>query len=146
MSRDYWIFGTYDIHQHIGWVEFVPNRSARALMPLIQAHVAPGSNIWTDAWPAYRRINQLNVTPPYTHGVVVHETNFVDPNTGVHTQAVEAYWGRLKKKIKRKNVMNNKDLLMEHLREEMWRERFGGSNYDRIWDNFLDLIRLRHPM
>ena len=146
VPRDYWVFGMYDVNQHIGWVEPVPNRSAEALMPLIQAHVAPGSNIWTDAWRAYRRISQLDVTPPYTHEVVVHETNFVDPNTGVHTQAVEAYWGRLKKRLKRKNVVGNKDLLIEHLREEMWRERFGDSDYDRIWDSFLVLIRLRHPM
>ena len=115
-------------------------------MPLIQRHVAPGSTIWTDAWRAYNRIDEIDVVPRYSHRTVVHKASFVNPDTGVHTQAVEAYWSRLKKKLKQKNVVGNKDLLMEHIREEMWRERFGGSDYDHIWDNFLGLIRLRYPM
>ena len=76
--------------------------------------------------------DKLDVTFPYAHEIVVHNANIVDPDAGVHTQDVEACLSRVKKRLKQKNVMGNKDLLMEHMHKEMWRERFGGSDYDRI--------------
>ena len=72
------------------------------------------------------------------------EQYFADSD--VHMQAVETCSSRVKKRLKRKNVMDDNDLLIEHVHEEMWRERFGGNDYDLIWKNFLTLIRLRYPM
>ena len=36
----------------------------------------------------------------YTHNTVIHKEYFVDPNSGVHSNWVENFWGNLKMKLK----------------------------------------------
>ena len=61
-------------------MEVVQRRDAATLLPIIQAHTAPGSIVQSDDWAAYRRVQQLpNVA---THNVVNHSLHFVDPVTG----------------------------------------------------------------
>ena len=85
-------------HPALGYMEIVQHRNAATLLPIIQAHTAPGT-IHSDEWAAYNRVHGLpNVA---SHGVVNHSVMFVDPTTGVHTQHVESYGGgggRIKKK------------------------------------------------
>ena len=50
----------------------VPDRSAETLLPIIRKYVAPGSIVFSDAWPAYNRLR-----PTYHHYVVVHKRMFV---------------------------------------------------------------------
>ena len=96
VQHNQWVFGIYDRSKHIGIIQFVQERTARVLLPLIEAHVAPGTTIYSDGWAAYRQLS----TRGYQHGVVIHEENFVDPITGVHINGVEAYWSRAKQKLK----------------------------------------------
>ena len=98
----------------------VPQRDAATLLPLINAHVAPGTIIHSDEWAAYNRAQRLsNVS---SHGVVNHSINFVKPTTGVHTQNVESYWNRVKIKLKRMKGCHG-DQLPSYLNEFMWKER-----------------------
>ena len=87
-------------------MEVVPHRDANTLLPLITAHVAPGTIIHSDKWAAYNQVQRLpNVS---SHEVVNHSVNFVEPTTGVNTQNVESYWNRVKTKLKRmRDVMVN---------------------------------------
>ena len=55
---------------------------------------------------------------------VNHSLHFVDPSTGVHTQNVESYWGRVKRKIKHMKGCHATEIL-SYLDEFMWKERFG---------------------
>jgi len=61
----------------------VDRRNAATLLPIIQRCVLPGTEVHSDDWGAYRRLQLL----PHVsrHRVVVHAQNFVDPRTGVHT-------------------------------------------------------------
>ena len=59
----------------------------------------------------------------YTHMVVNHKKNFVDPTTGACTNAVEGYWSRLKRFLRQINTMQSK-LLPEHIDEFMRRETY----------------------
>ena len=63
----------------------VEKRDAATLVPLIQQCIWPGSVIFSDEWQAYSSLQSLG----YTHHTVNHSQNFVDPNTGAHTQTVE---------------------------------------------------------
>ena len=84
-------------------MEIVPQRDAATLLPLINAHVAPGTIIHSDEWAAYNRVQRLsNVS---SHGVVNHSINFVEPTTGVHTQNVESLLEQSKNKIEKDEMM-----------------------------------------
>ena len=72
------------------WVEFVRNRSAETIMPLIQAHVALGFSISTETWLAYNRIDKLNVIPP------VRSRNCCTRNQLQYRHSHANRWGVLK--------------------------------------------------
>ena len=73
-------------------------RNAATLLPIIQRCVLPGTEVHSDDWGAYRRLQLL----PHVnrHRVVVHAHNFVDPRAGVHTRKVESAWSQEKRKEK----------------------------------------------
>jgi transposase-like protein len=79
-----------------GFAEIVVDRTKRTLFSVINRIVRPGSTIHTDDWPSYRQLGNGN----YNHASVVHKFHFVDPTTGVHTQHVESYNNKIKRKIK----------------------------------------------
>ena len=77
-----------------------------------------------------------------SHGVVNHSVTFVDPTTGVHTQHVECYWGRIKKKLKRMKGCHAHQL--PYLDEFMWRERHGTAR--QAFNNIIADIALQYPV
>ena len=86
-------------HQPIlGYIEVVPQCDAVTLLPIIQAHVANGTIIHSDEWAAYRQVASLPSVS--THSTVNHSVTFVDPVSGTHTQNIESYWGKAKRKLK----------------------------------------------
>ena len=106
----------------LGYMEVVDRRDAATLLPIIQAHTAPGTIIHSDEWSSYRRVASLpNIA---AHGAVNHSLHFVDPVTGVHTQNVESYCGRVKRKIKHMKGCHATEI-PSYLDEFMWKERFG---------------------
>ena len=59
----------------------------------------------------------------YTHSIINHSTNFVDPNDSeTHTQNVENLWMHAKRKIKSKFGISN-SLFPSYLCEFAWREK-----------------------
>ena len=92
-------------------MELVPDRKVSTLIPIIEKVVKPGSTIH----------RQLHQHPNYTYQAVNHSKNFVDPDTGVHTQATESYWA--KAKFKKMKGVSSEQLTL--YLERMWRDRFG---------------------
>jgi len=62
----------------------------------------------SDLWGAYGGIS--NLPEGYQHLTVNHSLNFVDPQTGAHTQSVENMWSRFKKKVKKAHGLNTASL------------------------------------
>ncbi len=127
--EEQWVFGGYDVDDHEGFLVYVPDRSAATLLPIIQQRIAPQTEIHSDMWQAYNGIPQLPQN--YTHLTVNHSRNFVDPRTGTHTNHVEAYWSRMKKKFKSMLGMNE-EMLPGHMDEFMWRNRYGRTSEDAL--------------
>lgn len=126
----------------LGYMEIVAQRDAATLLPIINAHVAPGTTVWSDQWAAYRRVSTLpNVN---NHASVNHSIEFVDPVTGVHTQNIESYWNRVKIKIKRMRGCH-KEQLASYLDEYMYRERYGKSARE-LFNHIITDISMQYPV
>ena len=126
----------------LGYMEIVRRRDAATLLPIINSHVAAGTEVWSDQWSAYSGVGALpNVTH---HESVNHSVNFVDPGTGVHTNHIESYWNRVKNKFKRmKGVQKN--MLDGYLDEFMWKERYGTTKRE-AFQNLCRDISLWYPV
>ncbi|XP_078380322.1 male abnormal protein mab-31-like [Oculina patagonica] len=142
-AHDSWVFGivSCDYSPAKGYFEVVQRRDAATLLPIIQRCVRPGTEVYSDDWGAYRRLQQLpNVL---AHQVVVHAHNFVDPHTGVHTQEVESAWSQLKLPQKQRKGIRRGDL-QSYLDERMWRQWRGGNHPHRM-RNYLAILPLHFP-
>ena len=89
----------FDTQKKLGSMQLVERRDRNTLLPIIAEHTLPGTIIHSDCWAAYNRVGDLLAVD--RHMSVNHIRYFVDPQTGVHTQAMESYWGRAKAKLKR---------------------------------------------
>ena len=123
-------------------MEIVQTQNAATLLPIIQAHVAPGTIIHSDEWSSYRRVSSLpNVS---SHSVVNHLVTFVNPTNGTDTQNIESYWNRVKTKLKRMKGCHAHQL-SSYLDEFMWRERYGPKKYQAFHAVMTD-IAAQYPL
>ena len=117
--QEIWVFGGVCRETHERFVYKVDRRDSATLLPIIQQMVLPGSIVHTDGWGAYNGIGTL--PQGYTHQVVNHSLNFVDPLTGCHTQTVERMWREVKRIRRRYEGIKRVDVDY-HLAEYLWRE------------------------
>ena len=101
----------------------------------------PGSQVHTEDWAAYRNLH-LHVPNVTVHRTVVHQNNFVDPLTGIHTQESEAAWARLKYHVKREKGIRLEDL-QDFFQEQMWRDWRG---LDAVFDNVTAILSHYYPL
>lgn len=139
------MFGLVDTsHQPArGYMQIVDRRDANTLIPLIRAHTLPGTIVHSDQWAAYA---QVAATIPHIaqHSTVNHSLEFVNPTTGTHTQHVESYWGRVKKRFKSMKGVHAEQL-PSYLDEFMWRERYG-TEPSMAFDSILADIKSQYPV
>ena len=119
-------------------MEMVNSRDSATLLPIVTQHV---QSVHSDEWRAYAALQGM---PQFNYRTVIHSLHFVDPNTGVHTQAIEGYWSRVKAKLKRMRGTSG-DLLPTYLDEYMWRERFGGTTM-RAFESTCQQIAEKYPV
>jgi len=78
-----WLLGGVDLHTKEFFLQVIQGpHSAANLLPMIQANLAQGSEIWTDEWRAYGGLPGI----AYLHRTINHSVHFVNPNNGVHTK------------------------------------------------------------
>ena len=111
----------------LGYIEAVSQCDAVTLLPIIQADVANGTIIHSDQWAAYRQVASLPSVS--THSTVNHLVTFVDPVSSTHSQNIESYWGKAKRKLKNMKGCHTSQL-PSYLDEFMWREYFGQTKAD----------------
>ena len=119
-----WVFGLVDtlFTLSIGYMQVVQQRDAATLLPIIQAHTAPGTIIHSNQWAAYNNVQSLpNVS---AHQTVNHSVEFVNTTTGTHTQNIESYRNRSKTKIKRMKGCHE-HMIPSYLDQFMWQEHHG---------------------
>ena len=66
----------------------MPNRKAETLLAIIHDTVLEGTTIVHDSWSSYNKIKDF-VLKKYKDERVNHEFNFLDPETGAHTNKIE---------------------------------------------------------
>ena len=76
-----WDGGYASVCPGLGYMEVVTARDARTLLPIIQAHTAPGTTIHSDEWRACSSVSTIPAVAQ--HGVINHSLHFIDPVTGV---------------------------------------------------------------
>ena len=112
------------------FLKIVEKRDAQTLLEAIAMNVKVGSIVYTDGWRSYNGIPLLGMQ----HLSVNHSRNFVDPNTGVHTNTIEGTWHGIKINLStrhRTESMINGDLL-----EFIWRRNNNGN----LWQAFMEMI------
>ena len=104
------------LHRDTGQVAavLVPNLQWRTLGPIIGAHVAAGSTIYTDGADTYEPLRHQyhrerveHVSGEYVRGVI-------------HTNGIESFWGYLKRRLKTTGGIRAARLPL-YVAEEVWR-------------------------
>ena len=100
----------------------IPDRRRKSLSPEVRKHVAPGSNVYTDALKSYSDLGS-----DYEHEVIDHAEGYVRGK--VHTNGIENFWSLLKRAIKGTYVNVEPFHLFRYLDEESFRynTRKGGD-------------------
>lgn len=73
----------------------VEHRDSETLLEIIKTRILPGTTIISDCWKAYNCLQDEG----YTHLRVNHSQNFVDPQTGAHTNNIEQIWREVRATI-----------------------------------------------
>ena len=113
----------------------VPDRSAPTLMTAIEIYVEPGIRINADCWKSF---SILDATEDFSHLAVNHHYNFVDPETGAHTQSIECLCREAKKKSKQQCGTHGR-MLNSYICELLWRKNQGQEDlFKKNWKRLLD--------
>ena len=129
------IGGVERTQRRLIFAEVVERRDARTLLNVISRHVAAGSIVHTDLWRGYVSIeDELDVQ----HFTVNHSINFVDPETGTHTNTIEGTWNGMKLKISPRH--RTQDGIQENILEFIWRRK----HEENLWGGFIDAMQKVH--
>ncbi|XP_067056008.1 uncharacterized protein [Acropora muricata] len=96
VSEGPWVFGVVERGSQKVLLLRVPDCTRETVHRLITTHIRPGTVIYSDQFTPYIPLNQLG----YIHVSVNHSKNFVDPDSGAHTNTIEGVWALVKKKLK----------------------------------------------
>jgi transposase-like protein len=95
-------------------VKHVPNTQRSTLQAEVRAHVAEGSEVFTDAWIAYEGLDR-----DYVHNVIDHAETYVKGK--IHTNGIENFWSLLKRGLKGTYISVEPFHLFRYLDEQAFR-------------------------
>ena len=135
-----WVFGGICRETKACFLVPVECRDRDTLLPIIRAHILPGTRIMSDLWKAYDCLKNEG----YDHLTVNHSLNFVDPDTGAHTQRIENTWWGVKRSLPRTGT--SKELFYGYLQEYMWCQQYGEDPFGNIIKHIADLYEVRKDL
>jgi ISXO2-like transposase domain len=128
-----WVVGGVErTSERLFFAEPVKDRTSKTLIDVIKRNVKPDTIIYSDMWKGYTSIPDLL---KLEHQTVNHSVNFVNPNTGTHTNTIEGTWNGLKLNISKRNY--NIDRIEGHLFEFIWRRQ----NNNDLWSGVLNILK-----
>jgi len=139
-AEQQWVFGGVERETGRCFLWPVERRDAGTLLHLIQHFILPGTTIINDMWAAYNRIDQLPEL--YQHYTVNHSENFVNPDTGAHTQTIEGTWSHFKRHH-REQMGTARTLFLSYVNQFCWRRLFKG---DDIMFHLWSQIKEQYPL
>lgn len=144
-ARQGWVFGLLEVHSshRRPILKMVRSRAQRTLIPIIRKYVKRGSTIYSDSWRAY--VRALN-GHGYQHYPVNHSENFVDPNTGSHTQHIERAWQTIKGQVWRLRGNRSKKMLRGHLKIIEWTYWLGKRHRAGILGRLINDIKRKYKV
>ena len=131
-----WVFGGICRQTKACFLVPVEHRDKDTLLPIIRANILPGTRVMSDKWKAYDCLQDKG----YQHLTVNHSLNFVDPDTGAHTQGIENTWWGVKRGMPRTGT--SKDLFESYLHEYLWREHYGEDPFGNIIKHIAELYEV----
>lgn len=90
-----WVFGGICRNTRSCFLVPVESRDRDTLLTIIKDKIIPGTTIISDCWKAYSCLESEG----FKHLMVNHSYNFVDPDTGAHTNTIERQWREVKRKV-----------------------------------------------
>ena len=112
------------------------------LYPLIIKFINPGTEINSDCFKSYEKINQIGLEDEcslYTHFSVNHSINFVDPITQTHTNNIEGFFSKFRKFFRKSSRKRN--YLSSYIDEFLFRWNYL-KNENEKFEFFLKILFL----
>ena len=134
-----WVFRAIERDSRKVRMAVVEQRNKDTLLPLIKDWILPGTTVLSDLWGAYNCLGDEG----FVHDGVNHSVNFVDPETGAHTQNIENTWSHAKRFLHGKGT--SADLFPSHLMEFMWRRVFGDRPFVNILKHIAYVYNVQQP-
>jgi ISXO2-like transposase domain len=117
------------------FAEVVERRDSETIVDVLSRHLLPGTILHSDCWKGYIGIDlELDII----HKTVNHSIEFVDSESGVHTNTIEGKWAALKRRITLRGRV--KDSLDNYLLAEIWRSK----NKSVLWSAFIHALKDVH--
>ena len=87
----------------------------------------------------YQQLRYMN----YTHRFCIHDQNYVDPVSGVHSNWIENFWSNIK--IKLKSIRGSQGSMLDgHFDEYLY--RYNRKNDGEMFDLILTDIAVFYPV
>jgi hypothetical protein len=142
ISQPRWYFACYCKDQKKALVRPIEDRYEATLIPLIENHVVRGSIIHSDQWKGYAALTEYG----WTH--LVAKKQFVDPESGAHTQEVKSFWNQIKRRVEFYHFeYNGNDGTEGRIVEAMYKFNFGSNSFKSFqekFETFIEHIRAKY--
>ena len=121
-----WVFGGIERESRRCFMVSVEDRTAVTLISIIKQYILPGTKVMSDCWKSYDMLEEEG----YIHGTVNHSLEFVNSETGDHTQNIESIWRAVKRLLPRSGTV--KRHYNSFFAEFMFRRQYFEDCLDRL--------------